>query len=72
MSLSRTDTPHFWPAARIAEPAQPSPWRATLDRWLVRLRERADMARMTAREMRDAGVTPYDVGQECAKPFWRE
>ena len=30
------------------------------------------MARMTSREMRDAGLTPYDIQRECAKPFWKD
>ena len=72
MSLTRIDTPQLWPEMRSAARAKPSAWRGTVDRWLIRLRERADRAQMTAREMRDAGVTPYDIGHECAKPFWRE
>jgi len=52
--------------------ARPALWRSLADRWLRRIRERADMASMTEREMRDAGLTRYDVVRECSKPFWRE
>ena len=52
--------------------ARPALWRSLADRWLNRIRERAAMASMTEREMRDAGLTPYDVVRECGKPFWRE
>lgn len=83
MSLARTGIPEGL-ASRRAEarglampattraPAPPSTWSAVAGRWLARLRERADMARMTPREMRDAGITPYDIERECAKPFWRD
>lgn len=72
MSGVRIELSHDWPQARIAAAPGPAVWRATVDRWLIRLRERADMARMTVRDMRDAGITPYDVGREYAKSFWRE
>ena len=51
--------------------SQTSTWRALVDRWTTRLRERAEMATMTARERKDAGLTAYDVELECSKPFWR-
>lgn len=59
-------------AAAPRLPAPANVWRAAAARWLARLNERADMAKMTPREMRDAGITPYDVARECGKPFWRE
>ena len=52
--------------------SEPSLWRQTAQRWLARLQERDAMARMSLRDMRDAGLTPYDVAQECGKPFWKE
>ena len=51
---------------------QPSAWRTLVDRWTARLRERAELATMTARERKDAGITAYDVELECSKPFWRD
>ncbi|NMJ39756.1 translation initiation factor IF-2 [Roseomonas sp. JC162] len=59
-------------ALPVQAPARPGTWRAAAERWLARLRDRDDMARMTSREMRDAGLTPYDVQRECAKPFWKD
>ncbi|MEO3474238.1 hypothetical protein AAFN86_20380 [Roseomonas sp. CAU 1739] len=57
-----------------AEPrtAHPSTWRLLVERWTTRLRERAEMATMTSRERKDAGLNAYDVERECRKPFWRE
>lgn len=52
--------------------SQASPWRDLVRRWTARLRERAEMATMTARERKDAGLTAYDVELECSKPFWRD
>ncbi|MBR0672542.1 DUF1127 domain-containing protein [Neoroseomonas soli] len=52
--------------------ARPDLWRNIADRWLNRIRDRAAMATMTERDMRDAGLNRYDVARECSKPFWRE
>jgi uncharacterized protein YjiS (DUF1127 family) len=39
--------------------------------WHRRARERADLARLDMRMLRDIGVTPSEAGRECDKPFWR-
>jgi uncharacterized protein YjiS (DUF1127 family) len=38
---------------------------------LTRWRERQVLASLSARELRDIGVTPYEAGIEARKPFWR-
>lgn len=39
--------------------------------WRRRAHERADLARLTARDARDIGLTPSQVEFEASKPFWR-
>jgi uncharacterized protein YjiS (DUF1127 family) len=43
----------------------------TVSLWLRRLRERAELARFSERELRDIGVTAADADVELSKPFWR-
>jgi uncharacterized protein YjiS (DUF1127 family) len=38
--------------------------------WRHRARSRTQLARFSARELRDIGLTPADAARECAKPFW--
>jgi uncharacterized protein YjiS (DUF1127 family) len=45
--------------------------RATMQGWQQRSRERAELARLDDRMLRDIGVTRGDVWQEINKPFWR-
>ena len=45
--------------------------RATLAMWRKRLAERALLARMDEREIRDLGISVADVVMEINKPFWR-
>ena len=45
--------------------------RATMQRWQQRSRERAALARLDDRMLRDIGVTRGDVWRELNKPFWR-
>jgi uncharacterized protein YjiS (DUF1127 family) len=42
-----------------------------LRRWRRRIRERAQLARLSARELRDLGVSPAQAAYEAGKPFWR-
>jgi uncharacterized protein YjiS (DUF1127 family) len=44
---------------------------ALFSRWRDRVRQRRQLARLTARERADIGITRLDVARECAKPFWR-
>jgi uncharacterized protein YjiS (DUF1127 family) len=39
--------------------------------WHRRARERADLAHLDMRMLRDIGVTPSEAERECDKPFWR-
>ena len=43
----------------------------TLKQWQQRRRERAELARLDDRMLRDIGITRGDVWQEINKPFWR-
>ena len=43
----------------------------TLRHWRRRSRERAELARLDDRMLRDIGVTRCDVWREINKPFWR-
>jgi uncharacterized protein YjiS (DUF1127 family) len=45
--------------------------RYTLQQWGRRRRERAELARLDDRMLRDIGITRGDVWQEINKPFWR-
>lgn len=40
--------------------------------WARRLSGRAELSRLSARDLRDIGVTEYEVRRECAKPFWKD
>ena len=40
--------------------------------WQRRERERAQLAALTARELRDIGLSRVDVLGEVNKPFWRD
>ena len=44
---------------------------ATLRRWRRRLRERAQLAQMTERELHDLGLSHGGIHAELRKPFWR-
>jgi uncharacterized protein YjiS (DUF1127 family) len=39
--------------------------------WSRRLEGRAELARLTERELRDIGISRSDVWAETRKPFWR-
>lgn len=39
--------------------------------WRNRVIERAFLARLDDRALRDIGITRVDVARECAKPCWR-
>jgi uncharacterized protein YjiS (DUF1127 family) len=42
-----------------------------LAEWRRRSRERAALARLDMRDLRDIGLTPADAAREINKPFWR-
>jgi uncharacterized protein YjiS (DUF1127 family) len=43
----------------------------TFTAWRNRHRQRAALAQLDARLLRDIGLTRADVVAECAKPFWK-
>jgi len=46
--------------------------RVLIGSWRQRIRERAELSRMTVRDLRDARVSTYDARIESRKPFWRD
>jgi len=59
---------------RVAGPSlrQVLSWvRKMLQQWGRRRRERAELARLDDRMLRDIGITRGDVWREINKPFWR-
>jgi uncharacterized protein YjiS (DUF1127 family) len=44
---------------------------ATIALWRCRARERADLARLGERDLRDIGISEFDARCEINKPFWR-
>jgi uncharacterized protein YjiS (DUF1127 family) len=45
--------------------------RAAIQKWRLRSRERAELAKLDDRMLRDIGVNRGDVWREINKPFWR-
>ncbi len=43
----------------------------TLALWRRRARERAELATISHRDLRDAGLDPGQAAFEAGKPFWR-
>lgn len=43
----------------------------TIRIWRERARSRQELARWTARDLHDIGVSPTDAAYEIEKPFWR-
>jgi uncharacterized protein YjiS (DUF1127 family) len=44
---------------------------ALLRLWRRRMRESQELEALSDRELRDLGVTRYEVAQEARKAFWR-
>ena len=42
-----------------------------LVQWRQRSRERAELAQIDSRGLRDIGLTPAEAAYEINKPFWR-
>jgi uncharacterized protein YjiS (DUF1127 family) len=40
--------------------------------WRTRSRERAELAQLDARSLRDLGLNPGNIQFEANKPFWRD
>ncbi len=45
---------------------------ATFRTWRRRIEERRAFAQLDHRDLRDMGLTQWEVESELAKPFWRE
>lgn len=60
------------PKARPAR-LRPLNWlRRLLAAWSLRRHDRMTYARMSERDLRDAGVNRFEIERELARPFWRE
>lgn len=40
--------------------------------WQARARQRAELARLDARELKDIGISRAQAEAEAAKPFWKK
>ncbi len=56
------------PTARESLPTRLA---AAVRRWRQRAHDRAELARLTARDARDLGIDPGVINYEASKPFWR-
>jgi uncharacterized protein YjiS (DUF1127 family) len=62
---------------RTSQPVAARIWRWTsiiraIGIWHSRFRERQALAMLGSRELRELGVSQWEVEHELAKPFWRE
>jgi uncharacterized protein YjiS (DUF1127 family) len=58
-------------AAKAARPSLRQRIEVTLAVWRERTTARRSLARMDARSLRDAGISPAAAAYESGKPFWR-
>jgi uncharacterized protein YjiS (DUF1127 family) len=54
-----------------AAPGLGARWRPLLREWRARSRRRRALAKIPARDLRDAGLSLEAVEHELAQPFWR-
>jgi uncharacterized protein YjiS (DUF1127 family) len=47
-------------------------FRGLVETWRARIGERRALARLDYRDLRDIGVSRWEVERELAKPFWRD
>jgi uncharacterized protein YjiS (DUF1127 family) len=62
----------LWPARRERGPGALTRAWSLLQRWRLRIRQRAELARFSERDLRDLGLSQSDANQELAKWFWQE
>ncbi len=58
-------------AATVARPSLRQRLALTLTVWRERTAARRCLARMDARSLRDAGISPAAAAYESGKPFWQ-
>ncbi|GEM_PF-1631505 len=59
------------PPAAARPTARPTARPSLLRTWLQRIRTRRALAALHPDQARDAGLEPWDLRAEIAKPFWR-
>ena len=73
--MSNTSVEENWMNAPLLLGPRPeamlSGWRRRLAIWNRRARERAELASLSERDLRDLGLSPGEAAFESAKPFWR-
>lgn len=68
--MPHMDTPsfsHFWDNVRHAVESIPR----NLHQWLERAHERRQLIHMSARELKDIGISRNEAKREYSKPFWK-
>lgn len=60
-----------WPLRRRHQRLLPRIW-AQLQLWRLRIRQRAELARLGEQGLRDIGQSDADAYRELAKWFWQE
>jgi uncharacterized protein YjiS (DUF1127 family) len=59
--------------ASTSHPAAMAGWLGRLiGTWRARIRERQAFARLDNRDLRDLGLSRWEVESQVAKPFWRD
>jgi uncharacterized protein YjiS (DUF1127 family) len=61
----------YWPLSSGALMGLTSRLTRLVGTWRRRIRERQAFARLDYRELRDIGLSRWDVERELAKAFWR-
>ena len=61
-----------WPPRRRHARSALSQLLSRLSAWRRRMRERAELARLDARELQDIGLSSADAYREAAKWFWED
>jgi uncharacterized protein YjiS (DUF1127 family) len=76
MNLALYDVPADRRTPQAALPARSGGLGAAIARtirvWRARIRERREAMELSDRDLRDLGLTRWEVGYERTKPFWRE
>jgi len=62
----------FFPAPRNEAQQYTHQTERTIGTYLARYQQRKQLARLSARQLEDMGITREQVQKECAKPFWQK
>jgi uncharacterized protein YjiS (DUF1127 family) len=62
----------LWPTRRRRGPGAFARAWSLLQRWRLRIRQRAELAQLGERDLRDLGLSQSDTSHELGKWFWQE